>query len=234
MSVPEFQEAYQQIERGEAAEAIPALERLVKEMPGYTAAQVLLARAYEADGQTGRALAYWQRTLFLMPNSPKANEAVARLSERQRQERAERAASTTEAVSSAGESAESNHSEEEEVSLFPPIPRGKVPTQKPPLQSDLEELAEAEAYDDLDRLIEELESARIEPDPDMDELPPPDLEDEIDDVVSETLARIFTAQEQYWDAARIYTQLATQEPEREEEFRAKAAEMRRRAEGQAE
>lgn len=86
---------------------------------------------------------------------------------------------------------------------------------------------------DLDRLIDELESARIEPRPDVDEVPPPDLDDDIDDLVSETLARIHEAQDQYRQAAQIYVKLASQEPTRARDFLEKAAEMRERAEQQA-
>ena len=86
--------------------------------------------------------------------------------------------------------------------------------------------------DDLDRLIEELESARIEPKPDMDDVPAPDLEDDVDDLVSETLARIHEAQEDYRRAAQIYVKLASQDPDQARTYLEKAAEMRRKAEQQ--
>lgn len=85
------------------------------------------------------------------------------------------------------------------------------------------------ADEDLDRLIAELESARIMPRPDLDTLPEPDLEDDIEDVVSVTLARIYASQGQYGEAARVYELLAGQQPENEEEFKTKAAEMRSKA-----
>ncbi|GIV60183.1 hypothetical protein GQ464_002940 [Rhodocaloribacter litoris] len=84
-------------------------------------------------------------------------------------------------------------------------------------------------FEDLDRLIAELEAARIVPDPDLENMPPPELENEIDDVVSETLARIYAAQNQFEEAARVYEQLASQEPERATEYLQKATEMRRKA-----
>jgi tetratricopeptide (TPR) repeat protein len=86
--------------------------------------------------------------------------------------------------------------------------------------------------DDLDRLIEELESARIEPTPDMDDVPAPDLENDVDDLVSETLARIHEAQEDYRRAAQIYVKLASQDPDQARTYLEKAAEMRRKAEQQ--
>ncbi|ARA94505.1 hypothetical protein AWN76_015960 [Rhodothermaceae bacterium RA] len=83
-------------------------------------------------------------------------------------------------------------------------------------------------FEDLDRLIEELEQARIVPRPDIDAIPTPDLEDEIDDMVSETLARIYAAQQQFDEAARVYDALARQQPDRAAEFREQAARMRAR------
>lgn len=94
----------------------------------------------------------------------------------------------------------------------------------------VEKYEEEDSDEDLDRLIDELESARIEPDPDTaEEVPEPDLEDDTEDVVSETLARIHENQADYREAARIYTKLASQEPDRAEEFQQKAAEMREKA-----
>lgn len=84
----------------------------------------------------------------------------------------------------------------------------------------------AQWFDDLDSLITELESARIVPKPDFESVPPPDLKDNIEDMVSETLARIYASQKQYEEAARVYEQLAEQQPEEAEVFLAKAEEMR--------
>lgn len=107
-----------------------------------------------------------------------------------------------------------------------------------------EEKADGEAADDeepvprgpktgdLDRLIRDLESARIEPDPDLDDIPPPDLDDDIEDLVSETLARIYTAQGQYREAARIYVKLASQDPDQARQHLEKAAELRERADNE--
>lgn len=81
---------------------------------------------------------------------------------------------------------------------------------------------------ELDRLIDELETARIVPRPDLDAVPEPDLTTDIEDVVSETLARIYATQKQYGEAARVYDRLALENPDRAGEFADKAAEMRRR------
>lgn len=81
--------------------------------------------------------------------------------------------------------------------------------------------------DDLDDLIQQLEEApRIRPDP---AFTGPDVlfdEEIADDMVSETLARIYAAQQQYAQAAVVYEKLAQQKPEQAEALRRKAAEMR--------
>ncbi|MEX2399882.1 MAG: hypothetical protein WD423_03860, partial [Rhodothermales bacterium] len=82
---------------------------------------------------------------------------------------------------------------------------------------------------DLDRLIAELESARIVPRPDLDTLPEPELDDDIEDVVSVTLARIYASQGQYDEAARVYDLLAVQQSDDEAAYKAKAEEMRSKA-----
>ena len=115
----------------------------------------------------------------------------------------------------------------------PPSEEGPTPTPEEHVEAFEEEEDEDDA---LDRLIDKLESARIEPDPDAEaDAPPaepeaPSSEEETEEVVSETLARIHEAQEDYETAANIYDQLADQEPDRAEEFQAKAAELRAKTE----
>jgi tetratricopeptide (TPR) repeat protein len=116
--------------------------------------------------------------------------------------------------------------------------RAGLSTQGPPsvggdeASPDEQEADGDNADDDLDQLIDELESARIEPSPDMDDVPAPDLEHDVDDLVSETLARIHEAQEDYRRAAQIYVKLASQDPDQARAYLEKAAEMRRKAEQQ--
>ena len=85
--------------------------------------------------------------------------------------------------------------------------------------------------DDLDALIQQLENApRIRPDPEFkDEAPEPEIAE--DELVSETLARIYEAQGQYGEAARAYEQLASKHPERATEMLSKAAAMRQKLDG---
>jgi hypothetical protein len=94
---------------------------------------------------------------------------------------------------------------------------------------------------DLDRLIEELESARIDPsgidpapEPEAgEEASEPDLEGGAREMVSETLARIYANQDRYREASRIYVKLAARDPERIREYLEKAASMREEAERRA-
>ena len=86
---------------------------------------------------------------------------------------------------------------------------------------------------DLDALIREIERApRIRPDPHF--VPPSDddrtgMAQDDEDVVSETLARIYETQGQFVEAAGVYEKLAGQRPDRADEFRRRARELRVRA-----
>src|SRR5690606_31779782 len=86
--------------------------------------------------------------------------------------------------------------------------------------------------DELDTLISQLEDApRIRPDPTF-QGPDVSFDEEIaDDMVSETLARIYAAQRQYAEAAVVYEKLAQQRPEQADEIRRRAAEMRAQGAG---
>lgn len=77
----------------------------------------------------------------------------------------------------------------------------------------------------LDVLIQELESARIVPNPDVSEISDEELEDDIEDLVSETLARIYATQKYFEEARQVYETLARQNPDRQHEFETKAIEM---------
>ena len=83
--------------------------------------------------------------------------------------------------------------------------------------------------DELDALIAQLEDApRIRPDP---EFRGPEVafdEADVDEMASETLAKIYAAQHQYVEAAVIYEKLAARQPDRADEMLRLAAEMRER------
>ena len=109
-----------------------------------------------------------------------------------------------------------------------PGPSGPAPTAS---ESPPPDPGEPALADDLDALIESLEAApRITPDPEFD-APLPDLDGNVDDLASETLAKIYAAQHQYVEAAVVYERLAARTPEQAEALLARAAEMRRSADG---
>jgi tetratricopeptide (TPR) repeat protein len=113
------------------------------------------------------------------------------------------------------------------------------PSEDPPTpEEQIEQLEDEGDTDDLDYLISELQSARIEPEPEAEaDTPPPDTDEaaeetedpDTEDIVSETLARIHEGQGDYQEAARIYATLAEQEPDRADEFQEKADAMREKA-----
>lgn len=113
---------------------------------------------------------------------------------------------------------ESDGVEEAQIVNVPPATDDVEPAPDPP---------GANMADELDSLIQQLEDApRIRPDPTFDA---PDVvfdERVADDMVSETLARIYAAQHQYAEAAIVYEKLAQQKPERAEEMLRRAAELR--------
>ena len=83
--------------------------------------------------------------------------------------------------------------------------------------------------DDLDDLISQLEVApRIRPDPAFDGPDVPLDAGDVDDLASETLAKIYAAQHQYAEAALVYEKLAAQKPAQADELLERAAELRRR------
>jgi len=128
----------------------------------------------------------------------------------------------------------------------PEPPSADEPTEGPSSTpaEQIDHLDDGEEPDDLDRLINKLQSAQIDPDPGAEmSAPPPAPEDSdapsaeegehdpTEEVVSETLAKIHEGQNDYERAAHIYAQLAEQEPDRADEFQEKAAEMREKADG---
>jgi tetratricopeptide (TPR) repeat protein len=131
----------------------------------------------------------------------------------------------------------------EEAALAAPLPgvedahviSAETGPEHPPAESRVEVPGSpppAALADELDALIRQLEDApRIRPDPTFRG---PDVafdEDIADDMVSETLARIYAAQRQYAEAAIVYEKLAQQRPEQSDELLRRAAEMRAQGEG---
>ncbi|HLA62905.1 MAG TPA: hypothetical protein VK610_00640, partial [Rhodothermales bacterium] len=112
-------------------------------------------------------------------------------------------------------------------------PVSEAPVAEAPVyEAPVEEAPTDNVADELDALIRSLSDApRIRPDPDFRPPAPTPVEDEgeLDDLVSETLARIYAAQRQYAEAAIVYEKLARQRPDEAEGFLQKAAELRARS-----
>lgn len=243
------------MEEGAFDTAVSTLERTIAQMPAYAPAHVLLARAYEAQERWADALTAWQNARFFAPNSPVVEAGLLRVLDRYEADAEDappehnpasdpmdrladelfetiRDRDTTEAPLQ-----EDDEEDDEEDAQNARTSAASDTAPNPPA-SPIEELAQRlpapnqplpDDVEDLDRLIDELEHARIDPQPDLEAPPPPNLDNDIEDMVSETLARIYISQKQYAEAARVYVRLAEQDPEQEEEYLQKAADMRLRA-----
>ncbi len=214
MPVEYVQKAIDLLQQGRAEQAVPLLEDVVETLPAYAGAYVLLARAYEAGERWPKAQHAWSNALLLVPDSPVATEGIKR-SLRQGQVPSRPAATDADTFSQVEHLHRSTES---------PRPQELQDADEAP-QHDFDD------PDNLDRLIAQLEGARIMPKPDFEDHAPPDLDDDIDDMVSVTLARIFAAQEEFEEAARVFDKLAIQDPENAEDFRQQAREMRSRING---
>jgi tetratricopeptide (TPR) repeat protein len=188
---------------------------MADELPGYATACVLLARAYEGLGEWNAALGSWREALQIVPNSPVIRRGLER------------------AARNAAAHAPGEEPELPSISVSAPSRADVYVADSDPAAAEGEAPgADRASYpddEDLDRLIAELESARIVPRPDLEDVPEPPLEDDIEDVVSVTLARIYASQGEYDEAARVYELLAVQKPAEEQALRAKAEEMRSKA-----
>lgn len=231
------------IDRGETAEALSILQDAVRAQPGYAAAYVLMARSLEAEGRYEEAVAAWRLVRVLVPDSGTAVEGIQRAL-RQRLLRASLEVITVVAEgldlvpgpSSAaapqapsveppsGPGADGAENPDVPAASGPPDPAPSDDTPAPPVSA----AADEEFPGNLDELIRELETARIVPDPTIRPAEIDAIEPDVDDVVSETLARIYANQRHFDEAVRVYEKLALQQPARAAEFRERAAELRAR------
>ncbi|WP_412070206.1 hypothetical protein [Rubrivirga sp. IMCC43871] len=103
----------------------------------------------------------------------------------------------------------------------PPLPEATVEDVPPPMPS---------VADELDSLIAQLEVApRIKPDPAYSGPTVDPNAGSVDDLASETLAKIYAAQHQYVEAALMYEKLAAQKPDAAADLLERAAELRRKS-----
>lgn len=216
MPIPDIQEVLDKLQSGATAEVLPTLTYLAELLPTGLTTQVLLARTYEAEHDWWAALSAWQAVHFLMPNSPQAHQGIQRC------------------IQSLSEGPEEQVEEPASISLHDSEEVGDrfIESREPDMQpAVIDEKSDEDTVDstDLDRLISELERARIVPDPALEANMISEQDDDLEDVVSETLARIYAAQQQFGEAARVYDSLARQNPARMAEFHRKADDMRARA-----
>lgn len=222
MPLPELRDIARRIDAGEAREVLPTLYQLAEQLPAWGAVHVLLARALQAVDRWDEALTVWQRVAFWLPDSPVVQDGIRRALHRVMQP-----------VITGGLSDPADVLPEPLQKLTQAAAHAAQAKSESSAASALETTRSAPDDLDLERLIVELESARIEPRPDLDDIPPPDLEDDVDDLVSETLALIYASQQQFEEAARVYEKLALQHPEKAMHYREQAAKMRNKAGGQA-
>jgi tetratricopeptide (TPR) repeat protein len=227
------QKAIDLLEKGRAEQAAPLLEDVVAAFPAYAGAYVLLARAYENGERWTRARDAWRSALLLVPDSPVAAEGIRRTMREGRRATPlpvgtdDDTLSAVAALHQESEVAGAASMDEAVIDVSIEDEDAATPAEKREAEPPADIPVPSYSPDDnLDRLISELEGARITPRPDIDSIPEPDLEDDIEDMVSETLARIYASQSQYIEAARVYDTLAQQNPERRTYFHQKAREMR--------
>ena len=201
MSLYSLSEATALIAKGHAQHIVADLVSWTEKRPKDIAARYVLAHAYEAVGQWLEAKAAWQDARRQILDS-----------------RADRMSA----------------SDQENVVRFQltkDIDAALDAILAPEYAAESDDVLPHASEDDneLQHLILELESARSVPMPSASDLPAPDLHDDVEGMVSETLARIHVTQGQFLEAAAVYEQLAVQEPEEAQNYRQRAAELRARA-----
>ena len=229
MSLPDIQSVAADVETGACAAAIRLLEQLIDRFPTYSAAHLLLARAYRKQGNRDAALrALAQVRLWSSAPMAVRGELRALIHDH------------LDTVYSASESPDSpdpvtaSPAAADRPADLPTDGRTSRSTDPDDLVEDLEErlgppeVESDEDIKDLNSLIDRLEGARIQPEPDFGGADPLDdiqEEEAEEEVVSETLARIYAAQKEYRAAVETYQRLAEQHPDRAQEFHRKAREM---------
>jgi len=199
------------IEEGRIEPARTVLQNILHKVPSHLSARVLLARIFESEGDMAGALTMWKQAAFHGPGVALIEDGLREALLRQR------------------------FGNPVPIEALPADYPVEMPTVTSDPHADIAPSAEPAAaapppeFQDLDRLINELETASIVPDPDIPMVSADDLESDIEDVVSETLARIYANQSYFEEAAAVYQKLAVQHPHRKEEYLQRSAEMKEKA-----
>ena len=248
MSVLDITQIASLIEADNSEEARALLSDLLQVIPNHLSATVLLAKLHDANRDLELAYQYWKRAAYLCPGNPVIEKGLRRAVTRRmfsipQSPQSQQRPQNPHSPQSSGQfiaPVEMAHPESWEAAVAPapeaPSPEVHAP-QAPAPQAPAEPAQQQPAhagpsspeYQDLDRLISELETARIIPDPNIEMIPQGELETEIDDVVSETLARIYANQKFFEEAAIVYDKLAVQRPDKAAEFLQKAQELRKKS-----
>ena len=252
----DIQTPFDLLNAGNSSEAIPHLESLVQHMPSHVTVHVLLAQALSEEMRWREALTAWQNALFLMPNSPairKGLRHVLRILARQAVSPSTSPAPSIvtshpknsivdqptvvprETESKPGIKHDLSTKEDslkDRPNSAPAISKPRAPKHSPFVPPALASFVDPETGlgedEELDQLIQELETARIVPKPDYEAAEVPVEEVDLDEVASLTLARIYEGQKKYNEAAHVYDLLVTLQPEQAASFTEKAAELRAR------
>lgn len=221
---------------------IEELEAVLERVPDHGTAHLLLARAHRMKGRRREALRSLAECWFWLGDVPAVREEYLEIARVEPEEdalagepEAEDSPSEADDSSAPGSLPDLGETSGGRTEPDPAVPAGDRPEE---LEADLQErfgdpeLEDEEDVEDLDTLIRELEGARIAPEPEMGSSERTSEEAEPDDeeeVVSETLARIYERQKEFGAAAEAYRELAEEHPDRSDEFLEKAREMDRRA-----
>ncbi len=201
------------IEAGRAAEVIAKLKARAMRKPQHIPTRYVLARAYEAAGRSEEADREWAAASECVPANASADVD------------ARSAVSSDDVVGLEFTSA--FRAKLEAILASQTATEPKPPEDEGPVHT-------VDEVDDLQRLIGELQSARIAAihDVDDDEDFGLNLDNDIDGMVTETLARIYVSQNQHAAAARVYEQLAGMHPDEAERFNTLAGDLLKLADEQ--
>lgn len=242
MPPPDLRTAASLLERGDYDAARVSLEWLVNHDRAYASAHVLLAKIAEHQSRFSDALLDWERAYLINPLSTEIAVSYETAILRDLLPNPDAApvrkmhlVPPLEDISDESTDSVAAADPEERVAEARPQAdseaqgRGKKVPVDSPGREPIGEAAGLDDLDDLDKLIDELDSARIIPDPDIEAMSAAELKVDIDDVVSETLAKIYASQSYFSEAGDVYEKLAEQQPKRRAEFEEKATDMHTKA-----